>query len=102
MSGYNVNPLNQRRREPIAAQGEITGKAFLDTMELADRRENAADAFLLAQSYPGGENDHNVRKTCFCVELMILIAHAVFCHAWRNGLWPSQARIRFHVFWRAQ
>lgn len=56
----NFNPLTQRRRDPIPAQGEITGKAFVDAVEIAERRENSADAYYLANSYPGGANDDNL------------------------------------------
>ena len=55
------NPLLQRRRQPIAAQGEITGKAFIDAVEVADRRENANDGVLLLNSYPGGGDDNNLQ-----------------------------------------
>jgi hypothetical protein len=58
--GYAANPLRQSRRDPISAQGEITGKALIDYSEVQDRRENSADHHLLAKSYPGGNNDDNL------------------------------------------
>lgn len=56
----SVNPLLQRRRETVASQGEISGKAFIDAVAIEQRRANARDGEALAMSYQGGDDPFNL------------------------------------------